>query len=158
MWRWPIKSFLVTALLAVAAGCTGLTRNLETPRFSVLGITVEEVGLFEQRFGVDLRVQNPNDVALPVKGLSLTLDIQGEEFARGVSAERFAVPAFGESEFTMQVSTNLVRSATRLGDLLSQGTDEVAYRVDGKVSIDLPFMGSVPFDAEGKVRLAPPPR
>jgi LEA14-like dessication related protein len=148
----------VLLLGLLGAGCASMTRDLETPRFSVLGLTVDEVGLFEQRFGVRLRVQNPNDIALPVKGISLNLDIQGEEFARGVSAERFDVPAFGESEFTMRVSTNLVRSAAQLGGLLAPGTEEVDYRVDGKVSIDLPFMGSVPFDAEGSVRLTPAPR
>mgnify|MGYP001814437141 FL=1 len=158
MLRGLRNTVCLLACVLVAVSCASMGRDLETPRFSVLGIAVDEIGLFEQRFEVRLRVQNPNDIALPVKGLNLELDIQGEEFARGVSAERFEVPAFGETEFTMRVSTNLVRSATQLSTLFAPGTDEVDYSVDGKVSIDLPFMGSVPFDAEGSVRLTPAPR
>ena len=150
MLRGLRNTVCMMAFVLVAVGCASMGRDLETPRFSVLGITVDEIGLFEQRFAVRLRVQNPNDIALPVKGLNLELDIQGEEFARGVSADRFEVPAFGESEFTMVVSTNLVRSATQLGTLFAPGTEEVDYSVDGKVNIDLPFMGSVPLKARGQ--------
>jgi hypothetical protein len=70
-----------------------------------------------------------------------------------VSAERFRVPAYGESEFTMVVSTNLVRSATRLGHLLDPATEAVGYKVEGKVDIDLPLVGALRFDDEGRVPL-----
>ena len=144
----------VAALLAVmVSGCASVGRNIETPRLALIGLTLYDIGLLEQRFGLTFRVQNPNSIVLPIQGVSLALEVDGETFARGVSAERFRVPAYGESEFTMVVSTNLVRSATRLGHLLDPATEAVGYKVEGKVDIDLPLVGALRFDDEGRVPL-----
>ena len=54
-----------------------------------------------------MHVHNPNDRALPIKAIEYTLEVEGQQFASGESARRFVVPALGDAEFDMNVTTNL---------------------------------------------------
>ncbi len=54
-----------------------------------------------------MRVQNPNNVELAVRGITYTLELGGEELGRGLSGSSFVVPARGEAEFDMLVTANL---------------------------------------------------
>ena len=80
-----------------------------------------------------MRVQNPNDRALPVKGIYYTLDVAGQEFAHGVSGASFVVPALGEAEFDMNVTANMAGALIKLlGTASGSGEHEstTAHRQD----------------------------
>lgn len=146
---------LLTALAAVAlAGCAALRPKLETPRLSIVGVEVLDSGLWEQRLKVRMRVQNPNERALPVRGLSYTLELEGTDVAQGVSAEGFAVPAFGEAEFDMNVTAHAAAALLRLlmGGEKSLG-EAIDYRLVGKVSLASGILRSIPFEEKGSFRL-----
>jgi LEA14-like dessication related protein len=101
-----------------------------------------------------MRVQNPNDRRLPVKGLEYIMEVEGQQFASGVSAASFVVPAMGEAEFDMNVTTNL---AGTLIKLLGRGSDglgqSVSYRLTGKVALSEGLMRSIPFEERGTFSL-----
>src|SRR4029077_14525808 len=110
---------------------------------------LRSANLLQQTFAVKLNVQNPNDRALPVKGLHLELSSGGEQIASGVSDHAFVVAPFGESEFDMTVKDNMALVLLKL----SQKADQTAYSIDydlsGAASIDLPFLSEVPFHQHG---------
>jgi LEA14-like dessication related protein len=141
---------LAGALLAACA----LTPKLAAPRLSVTEVQIVSSDLWEQRLRVRMHVQNPNDRALPVKGLEYTIEVEGQQFASGVSAASFTVPALGEAEFDMNVTTNL---AGALLKLLARGPDalgqSVAYRLAGKVSLSEGLLRSIPFEERGTFTL-----
>lgn len=142
------------AAAAVTAGCGSLFTRLETPRLSLVSVEMTEATLFEQRLVVRLRVQNPNDISLPVRGLSVDFQLAGLDFAQGVSARAFEVPAFGEAEFDMMVTANAATALLRLatqGDALKG--ESLDYRMRGKLSTSLGLLRSVPFDETGKIPL-----
>lgn len=146
---------LAWVLLAAAwlAGCASLVPKLETPRLSLVGVKLLEAGLLEQRLEVRLRVENPNDRALPVRGLDLDFELGGEPFATGVSARSFTVPALGEAEFDMLITSNAATALLRLaraGDLRRETID---YRIRGKLSTSIGVLRSVPFDEKGSLPL-----
>lgn len=146
-------SFPALATLALA-GCAAFAPRLETPRLSIVGVEILKSDLWEQRLRVRLRVQNPNDRVLPVKGLAFGLELQGEDFARGVSAQRFEVPALGEAEFDMNVTANAASALLRLlgrGEKFSGET--VDYRLTGRLSLESGLLRSIPFTEEGSFRL-----
>jgi LEA14-like dessication related protein len=144
---------LLIAALALS-GCAALFPKFETPRLSIVNVEVLKSDLFEQRLKVRMRVQNPNDRVLPIKGLSYTLDVAGEEMARGVSGASFVVPALGEAEFDMNVTANM---ATALIKLLGRGDDalkeQIDYRIKGKVSLSEGILRSIPFEERGSFAL-----
>ena len=66
-----------------------------------------EMGLLEQEYLIKIRVQNPNNVEIPVSGLSYRIELNGKYFAKGVSKQDVTIPAFGE----------VVLDATAIGSL-----------------------------------------
>jgi len=119
-----------------------------------VGIQLQDASFFEQRLLVRLRVQNPNDLALPVRGLDVSFELDGEDFAQGVSARSFEVPALGEAEFDMLVTAN---AATALLRIFEKGkgkrVETLDYRIRGKLSTSLGLLRSVPFDERGTLSL-----
>jgi LEA14-like dessication related protein len=64
-------SLLLTLMIVTAAllnACATLSPYKESPRVSLVSIQPQEMGVLEQRFGLQLRILNPNDTAIPVEG------------------------------------------------------------------------------------------
>jgi len=147
---------LRTAVVLAAAllGACALGPKFEPPKLSVADVRILSSDLWEQHLRVRMHVVNPNGVALPVRGLEYTIEVGGERFASGESAASFTVPARGEAEFDMNVTTNL---AGTLLKLLARGPDalgqSVAYRLTGKLSLSQGLMRSIPFDENGTFNL-----
>jgi LEA14-like dessication related protein len=99
--------------LLLASGCS-LVPQLETPRLSVISLRMQSADLFSQRMQVRMRVLNPNARELPIKGISYRIEVNGAELGQGMTGTPFVVPALGEAEFDVQVTTNLAGTLARL--------------------------------------------
>ncbi|MEE9287677.1 MAG: LEA type 2 family protein, partial [Gammaproteobacteria bacterium] len=75
---------LIFASLALV-GCASIPSELEPPRLTLKNVELLNATLFEQQYLLTLRLQNPNDFDLDIKGMSFDLEINDEEFASGVS-------------------------------------------------------------------------
>src|SRR5215469_10501374 len=119
--RWtgafPLSAVAVGLLLT---GCSLFVPKLQTPHLSVVGVELQKGALWQQKLKVRMHVDNPNDRELPIKGITYTLDVNGQEFAHGESAAAFVVPALGQAEFDMTMTANM---AGTLISLLGHGSD-----------------------------------
>ena len=151
----PRRVVLALAALAIACvGCSAMLPKLETPQLSLVGITMQDMTIFEQRLLVRLRVQNPNRIALPVKGIDVDFELAGEDFAQGVSARAFEVPAYGEAEFDMIVTANAATALLRIFNAnRGKQVETLDYRIKGKLSTSLGLLRSVPFNETGTIAL-----
>lgn len=147
--------FLLVPLL-VLAGCAALSPRLEAPKLSIVSVELVKGELFEQRLRARMRVQNPNDRELAVKGITYTIELGGEELGRGLSGSSFTVPRLGEAEFDMIVTANLAGALLKLaGRAEKQGRVPGAldYRIVGKVQLASGLLRTVPFEEKGSLKL-----
>lgn len=144
---------LAAAAALATAGCSLFVPKLETPHLTVVSIELGRSSFLTQHLTVQLRVENPNDRALPVRALSYTLDIAGEEAAHGATHAAFTVPPKGSAQFDMDVTANLAGTLLRL--LLANGgrSGEVGYRLMGRVELSRGMLRSIPFDERGTFSL-----
>jgi LEA14-like dessication related protein len=147
-----------SALAALAAGALlascALAPRFTTPELTVVGLQLEGGDLFTQRLKVRVHVRNPNDRRLPIKGLEYALDVDGQPFATGESAASFEVPALGEAEFDMNVTTHVAGALMRLLARAPGTTvDTVPYRLSGKISLSEGWLQSIPFEQHGTLKL-----
>ena len=142
----------VSAACIALASCSLFVPKLETPKLSVVNVELLKSDLWEQRMKVRMRVVNPNDRPIPVKGLTVALDVQGEELAHGVSAAAFDVPALGEAEFDMNMTANMAATLLKLlGNRNS--TESIDYRLKGRLSLAEGMLRSIPFEDHGTINL-----
>ena len=151
--RMPVRCVPVVLAALLLSACAFAPR-FQKPELSIVDAQLASSTLWEQRLKVRVRVQNPNDRALPVKGIEYTMEVMGQPAATGVSDASFVVPAMGEAEFDMNVTTNLAGTLLRL---LSRGPDalgqSVPYRLAGKVQLSQGWLRSIPFEERGTFKL-----
>jgi LEA14-like dessication related protein len=141
-----MRRLLIILFALGLSGCSLFVPKLERPTLSVVGVQLLKSDLWHQELRVRMRVQNPNDRALPVEGIVYQLDVEGQELAHGMSGDRFVVPALGEAEFDMSVSANM---ANMIFKLLSRNTSQLQYRIYGKISLSAGLLRSIRFDDHG---------
>lgn len=145
---------LAALLLSACAGADLGQRELEPPLVTLADIQLHGAGLLEQRLGLVLRIRNPNPVDLPLDGLTVRLDIDGEPFATGISNEDVTVGALAEEMVTVEA----VSATTVLLDQLRRvtGLEEFDYRLSGTLFLRGEDRRSLPFEGDATVRLGAP--
>jgi len=135
-------AILTVALLVI--GCAGL--KLQAPSVTVADLQVVEASLLAQRFVFKLRVQNPNDREIPVKGMSFEVTINDEPFARGVSNKTATLPRLSETIMEVAAVSDLSAILRQIGALRRDGKNSVSYRIRGRLFtgllVDLNFENS----------------
>jgi LEA14-like dessication related protein len=153
----PVTALAALVASAGLAGCASLGPKLTPPELSIVRVELVKSDLFEQRIRARMRVQNPNDRELAVRGLTYTIEVGGEEFGRGMSGSSFTVPAMGEAEFDMTVTANVAGTLLKLAEKAEKAggrtPDSIDYRIVGKVSLDAGLLRTIPFEEKGSFKL-----
>ena len=149
----PTGRLLTLLALSTLLSACALTR-LQPPDVQPTSVELMEVALDQQRFKVGMHVQNPNDRALPIKSVNCALEIQDIELGRGEIAQPFSVPAHGETDVDMIVTTNAAASVPNLVLRLVQGGGQLpSYRLSGSVNPDIAWLPPIPFSKSGQITL-----
>ena len=143
-----MRRLLILCCAGMLTACASML-GLEKPQVALAGLDLQEIGLFEQRFLVTLRVTNPNDRAVSVDGVEFSLDLNGEKFASGVGSDKVTLPQHGDALVRLTVATSLGRVWKQLRAL--QSLDKpLTYRITGRLYA--PWLpGGVPFDNSGEL-------
>lgn len=144
-----MKRLLALALILLAAACATVIRT--PPSVSLAGVDLESIGLFEQRYVLQLRLRNPNDADIPIEGLSFDVEVNGMHFASGLSNAVVRVPRLGEALVEVPATSNLGAFLRQWRELRQGGRDSLDYRIKGSVRVT--GYGAIPFDHKGEVPL-----
>lgn len=141
----------MAVILLLGTGCAGLTTRPQPPRVTLADVRLQEIGVFEQRYRLKLRIQNPNTFALPIQGMHCAFFLNDRAFAHGVNNEQVTIPAFGEKLFSVDVVSQLQDLVTQLRALGSDRAPNLHYRLAGSVSL-ANWNELIPFSYQGKLR------
>ena len=153
--RYLIKNNNIVILLFLIClnllGCA--TVGKESPHVHVVDLQIQEVKAFETVLKMDLRVINPNDMEVKIKGMDCDLEINGKPFATGVSDQETTIPAFGTTIVPVIVYSSVfdvIRGVVGL-----QGKDKIEYKLKGHLHLegDVLVPSSVRFESGGELSL-----
>lgn len=143
------RTLLAALLLPLLGGCVGIALQDQLDA-SIAGFEPLEIGFFESRYAVKVRLLNPNDTAIPFQGVVIDMTLDNKPFARGVSDQTGVVPRFGEAV----IAVNLVGSRNLLQqfiDLATRDPKPLQYRLRGRLNTEGP--GGVSFQSYGDLAL-----
>ncbi len=163
VWIHAERSRITLALLLLlTSACATLSPYSEPLRVTLVSVEPYEATLLEQRYRARIRIQNPNDRALEVKGASFQLELNGHEFAHGVAGDPFTVPGFGEQLVEVYIVSTLFTLFTQIRELQEGGREKIDYRISGSLSVvggvaRVPFERSGELDFSGMLPMVPAP-
>ncbi|WP_025165928.1 LEA type 2 family protein [Pseudomonas taeanensis] len=146
------KILLFSALLTGLGGCsTWMTGDFKDPDVRLMKVEVIRAKLLEQRFVLRFRIDNPNSMSLPVRGLDYSVHLNEVKLAEGESDAWFTVPAYGHHVFDVPVRTNLWRHVRQIVKLLEHPDEPIRYQLEGEVKTGLLFGRSVHMKRNGEI-------
>jgi LEA14-like dessication related protein len=149
------REVLIGGMLLFLAACAGIglgSRDLEPPEVTLADVQFRGAGLLEQQLGLVLRLRNPNDADLPLRGLKVRLNIDGEPFATGLSNENVTLPALGEKTVTVDAVSSTSELLNQLHSVT--GLKDISYTIDGTAFLRGEADRKLPFEQKGVLRLS----
>lgn len=130
------KRVSVVFLMIFLAACAGLTPNYEKPQVNVTSFTLapDSSGL-APRFNIGLQVINPNRTALPLVGMSYSVEVEGNRILSGAEPNLPRIEGYSSADIIIQASPDLFGSARLLNQLLSGQRDELSYLFKARLDV-----------------------
>lgn len=143
----------VAVCLSVLGGCAAMS-TYEPVTVNVSDLRMGTAGVFEQQYFVKLRVQNPTDRDIAMKGLVFDLELNGKHFARGTTGQAITIPRFGSEVVEVETLSTLTGILRQLGTVAggAEPMKSFEYRIRGKL-YRAGMGGAIPFDDRGDVSL-----
>ncbi len=143
---------MLFGLFSGLTGCsTWMTGGFKDPDVQLIKVDVIKARLLEQEFSLRFRIDNPNGVSLPVRGLNYNVHLNGIQLAEGHSSEWFTVPAHGHHTFDVPVRTNLWRHVRQIVKALEKPDVPIRYSLKGEVKTGMLFGRSVHMARNGEI-------
>ncbi|RUM39452.1 MAG: hypothetical protein DSY58_00435 [Desulfobulbus sp.] len=142
---------LTLAALSLLQGCAAIHSDFEKPTVTASDLKLSEIKALEAVFLLELRVMNPNDFALDIRGVSCELNIEGSHFATGIGNDWQEIPAYGTKTVPITVYASMIDVVGSVIQFL-QGMGQqqpLHYELTGKVRLG--GYGTVPFTSKGKL-------
>jgi LEA14-like dessication related protein len=152
------RCLLFLGITLMLVGCAGLFKPIAVPEIELAGIGIQKLDFFETVLQLKLRVTNPNQIPLTMKGLACELELDDKSVATGRSQATVQIPALGTDYVTVTVHTSAAQIAATLLEALRHGSGNLSsqglkYRLNGDLRVEggLFLPSSIPFDPRGKL-------
>ncbi|MAX52474.1 MAG: hypothetical protein CMH22_10880 [Methylophaga sp.] len=127
--------FLFTMVYFLSA-CASFSPEFEQPQVNITSFNLAPSSTASTPiFIIGLQVINPNRQALPLKGMSYSVEVDGYRILSGAEPDLPRVAAYGTEEFTIQAIPDLLGSAKLISQLMSHHQDAVKYRFKARLDI-----------------------
>jgi len=147
-----LQPIILLLFLALLAACANSPLKTISPQVSLTDFRLVNMGLLEQKYRLRLSLKNPNPFPLPIASLNYQLNINDQEFTKGVSNQAITVPASGEEFLDIDVASNLMRIVGQLSGLKSLLNRNFNYNLAGGISV-MEGAPQIPFEYKGDISL-----
>lgn len=143
---------LLLSMCLLLTACSSPFTRIQPPSVSISQLRLVDARLLEQRYRLQLRIQNPNAYSLPISGLQYRLYLNGLEFARGVSSDSVTIPAYEERTLDVDMISTIGTVLDQLRQWSYTEGDELRYRLAGEVKLST-RLAPVGFEYHGVIPL-----
>jgi len=146
-----IAIIVLLSLASGLSGCSWFAGELQDPSVQLQKVDVIKARLVEQEFLLHLRLDNPNDTDLPIRGMTFSLYLNDIKLADGESDVWTTVPANGHRRIKIPLRTNLWRNLKPIAKMLEKHDQPIRYRFYGVAETGVLFGASVHLERNGEI-------
>jgi LEA14-like dessication related protein len=146
-----LRLVLLLGLVAGLGGCSWFSGELQDPSVQLQKVEVVRARLVEQEFLLHLRLDNPNDSDLPIRGMTFSLYLNDIKLADGESDVWATVPANGHRTLKIPLRTNLWSKLKPIAKMLEKHDQPIRYRFYGVADTGVLFGSSVHLERNGEI-------
>ena len=142
------KYFFVIIFLFFAHGCNSLQQlaNIQKPDISFADMKISELTLQDVELLFDLKVDNPNPLAIKLSGYEYDFFVNEASFVKGQQSLSTQIEASGESIIQVPVRMTYGELLDTFNSLRSK--DETGYTFKANVNVDAPVLGLINIPVE----------
>lgn len=146
----------IIVFLLIMTGCAQLKKHAEMikPTAKIANVRLDGIN-FEEAFLIfDIKVDNPNPVSLELTSLAYEMKIEDQSLISGVTAKGLRLKSKGQSRVEVPVTLKFDDLKKLPGSLW--GKDEVEYRFNTTITLNLPVIGNYDIRLENKGQIPVP--
>ena len=148
--RWLLAG---TFFMILGRADLAVSAELMAPAISIAGIHSPTWSSAGAQLICSVRVDNPNNVALPLTGADVHLKLAGTPAAKGRLLKNITIPANGLRDVDLLVDLDMAAAVTWLPMFLDSQAFSLPFEVDGYVDVDQAELGRIPFHETGDVAM-----
>jgi LEA14-like dessication related protein len=135
--RRPYRAVALLAIAAavIAAGCASLVPRPAPPELRAVRVDVLTVALPDLWLRLSLLMRNPNDAALAIDGLDVSVSLEGEAVSEARLARPVVLPADADARVDLEARADVSRALAVVGRSLGSGRMAIPYEVSGTVTL-----------------------
>ncbi len=140
---------------ALLNGCSWSSGESNEVDVRVISLQKLEPMGFEQGFELGLKIINPTDEPLTIKGLVFDLELDGYRLLSGVQSPLPVVPPYSEVNVTAHASISVINSLRFFNEIATQSKDAFKFNFRARIDVDTWWPKSIVIKRDGEIRLAP---
>ncbi len=145
------------ALIVLLSACASITPQPDQFKVNISAIQMTESTLMEQRFAVKLRIMNRGRDSVSIDGMSFDIELNGKDFASGVSNEKITIEPFSEGVLSVSVTSTIFGILRQLHGLQQNKNQPFNYEISGSIYPANSFL-NIPFKEKGEIDFKTPSR
>ena len=138
-----VKLCSLLTMLILLSACASWWHSYEQPQINITSFSLAPDGSgVAPRFLIGLQVINPNRRALPLQGMSYSVEVDGNRVLSGVKPDLPRIEGYSSADIVIEASPDLLGSARLLNQLLSgqQQTLDYLFKARFDVGALLPYV------------------
>jgi len=155
MTEWQGQFVIAATIAMLASGGTGHAAgaDLAAPAISIAGIHSPVLTMEGAQLICSVRVENPNDVALPLIGAKVSLQLADTHAADGRLLKEVTIPSGGSKDVDLLVDLTMSAAISWLPMFMDSKAFTLPFEVNGFVDVAHNELGRVPFRETGDVSM-----
>lgn len=149
-----LKPLLLLIALLLSA-CASMLPTSDSLKVNLSAMQMLESTLMEQRYRIRIRVQNRSRSALHVEGMIFDLELNGKEFASGVSSQAVTIEPLSEALLSVDLTSTLFGLVRQIRSMQQLQDKPFSYLFSGVVYTSEAAFG-ITFREQGEIDLRPP--
>jgi len=148
-----VAAFIAVLLLGTAPIGNALAQRLVAPQIIVQSVEPMKSSVGEQRFRVNLLIDNPNTEPLAIRNIEFKLRLADEGIIDGFLPAPILVEALHQQVLALELGSEIISSLSRLMSFVEGPENLLPYEIYGTVTLDRTVRDPFRFNARGETPL-----